>query len=154
MIKKTLYFGNPAYLSLKNSQLVIKLPEVEKNDTLPESFKAESVRTIPEKYRALVNDIAQNIEMNLISYVNLDTLEISPLDSQDSYRIMENFVNNLPDCKEKDRLCDAISGHKPFANFNRIIHDSDYREEWFEFRTKSIEKYVIDNYLDNIINIK
>ena len=47
MIKRTLYFGNPAYLSLKNSQLVIKLPEVEKNDTLPESFKTESVRTIP-----------------------------------------------------------------------------------------------------------
>ncbi|MDR0872742.1 MAG: type II CRISPR-associated endonuclease Cas1 [Prevotellaceae bacterium] len=47
MIKKTLYFSNPSYLSLKNSQLVIKLPEVEKNDTLPESFKAKSIRTIP-----------------------------------------------------------------------------------------------------------
>ena len=47
MIKKTLYFGNPAYLSLKNSQLVIRLPEVEKNKTLPESFKAEAVKTIP-----------------------------------------------------------------------------------------------------------
>ncbi len=46
MIKKTLYFGNPAYLSLQNKQLVVKLPEVEKNDT-PDSFKAESVRTIP-----------------------------------------------------------------------------------------------------------
>jgi CRISPR-associated protein Cas1 len=30
MIKKTLCFSNPAYLSLKNGQLVIKLPEVEK----------------------------------------------------------------------------------------------------------------------------
>ena len=47
MIKKTLYFSNPTYLSLKNAQLVIKLPEVEKNNTLPETFKAESVRTIP-----------------------------------------------------------------------------------------------------------
>ena len=27
MIKRTLYFGNPAYLSLRNSQLVINLPE-------------------------------------------------------------------------------------------------------------------------------
>ena len=47
MIKKTLYFENPAYLSLKNKQLVMKLPEVEKNDSLPDSFKEESVRTIP-----------------------------------------------------------------------------------------------------------
>ena len=47
MIKKTLYFENSAYLSMKNKQLVIKLPEVENNDTLPESFKEKSVKTIP-----------------------------------------------------------------------------------------------------------
>ena len=47
MIKKTLYFGNPAYLSLRNKQLVIQLPEVVKNDTLPETFKEDAVKTIP-----------------------------------------------------------------------------------------------------------
>lgn len=47
MIKKTLYFGNPAYLSLKNAQMVIKLPDVENNDTLPDSFKAKNVITKP-----------------------------------------------------------------------------------------------------------
>ena len=46
MIKKTLYFGNPAYLSLCNKQLVIRLPEVEKTN-LPEAIKQESTRTIP-----------------------------------------------------------------------------------------------------------
>ena len=47
MIKKTLYFGNPVYLSLRNSQLVLRLPEIEKNDTVSDSFKKESERTIP-----------------------------------------------------------------------------------------------------------
>ena len=47
MIKKTLYFGNPAYLSLQNNQLVIKLPEVERNASLPEGFKSQSVITRP-----------------------------------------------------------------------------------------------------------
>ena len=47
MIKRTLYFGNPAYLSVRLAQLEIRLPEVEKNDTLPESFKASTVRRIP-----------------------------------------------------------------------------------------------------------
>lgn len=47
MIKKTLYFGNPAYLSLKNAQMVIKLPEVENNDTLPDSFKIRNTITKP-----------------------------------------------------------------------------------------------------------
>ncbi len=47
MIKRTLCFTNPAYLSLKNNQLVIKLPEVETNSSLPEDFKSEATKTIP-----------------------------------------------------------------------------------------------------------
>lgn len=47
MIKKTLYFGNPVYLSLKNAQLVIKLPEVVKISALPEGFKQMSEVTKP-----------------------------------------------------------------------------------------------------------
>ena len=34
MIKRTLYFGNPAYLSMRNSQLVINLPEANGMDNL------------------------------------------------------------------------------------------------------------------------
>lgn len=47
MVKRTLCFSNPTYLSLKNGQLVIRLPEVEKNDTLTATFKQEAERTIP-----------------------------------------------------------------------------------------------------------
>ena len=47
MIKKTLYFGNPAYLSLRNAQLVIKLPEVENSASLPERMKLQSEVTKP-----------------------------------------------------------------------------------------------------------
>ena len=47
MIKKTLYFGNPAYLALRNDQLVIKLPEIGKNDSLPDTFRQQSQVTKP-----------------------------------------------------------------------------------------------------------
>lgn len=47
MIKKTLYFGNPAYLSLRMGQIVIKLPEVERNPDLPERMKQEAEVTKP-----------------------------------------------------------------------------------------------------------
>ncbi|MEG1685757.1 MAG: type II CRISPR-associated endonuclease Cas1 [Bacteroides sp.] len=47
MIKKTLYFGSPVYLSLRNAQLVIKLPEVVNNDSLPDTFKKQSEVTKP-----------------------------------------------------------------------------------------------------------
>jgi CRISPR-associated protein Cas1 len=46
MIKNTLYFGNPAYLSLRNGQLVIKLPEVEKSN-MTESMKRNAEQTRP-----------------------------------------------------------------------------------------------------------
>ncbi len=47
MIKRTLFFGNPAYLHLENKQLVVKLPEIEKNKDLPPAFKKESIAKIP-----------------------------------------------------------------------------------------------------------
>lgn len=47
MIKKTLYFGHSAYLSLRNKQLVIKLPEVEKYMDVGENLKSTLAKTIP-----------------------------------------------------------------------------------------------------------
>ncbi len=47
MIKRTLYFGNPAYLNVRLAQLEIRLPEVEKNPTLSEDFKSSAVKRIP-----------------------------------------------------------------------------------------------------------
>lgn len=44
MIKKTLYFGNPAYLSIRNRQLVISRPE---SFDLPDENGNFEVRTIP-----------------------------------------------------------------------------------------------------------
>lgn len=41
MIKRTLYFGNPAYLSLAHSQMVLRLPEVEANDTVCDIWGTE-----------------------------------------------------------------------------------------------------------------
>ncbi len=47
MIKKTLYFGNPAYLSLRDGQMVVKLPEVENSKGVTPDFKKAVERTIP-----------------------------------------------------------------------------------------------------------
>ena len=47
MIKRTLYFGNPAYLSTKLAQLEIRLPEVVNNDTLSETFKENAIKKVP-----------------------------------------------------------------------------------------------------------
>jgi CRISPR-associated protein Cas1 len=60
MIKRTLYFGNPMYLSTSNEQLVLKSPEIEKNDSLPEDYKKLSVKEIPiEDIGVLILDHAR-----------------------------------------------------------------------------------------------
>ena len=70
MIKKTLCFNNPAYLSLRDNQLVIKLPEVEKADNLTVDFKKSTEVTRPIEdigvlvlSHAFMYDIAQAWKM-------------------------------------------------------------------------------------------
>jgi len=46
MIKRTLYFGNPTYLSLSQNQMVVRLPEVEKNEELPQHIKSDAKRSM------------------------------------------------------------------------------------------------------------
>lgn len=45
MVKRTLYFGNPAYLSLKLGQLVINLPV--SKEGIADSAKAVPTKMIP-----------------------------------------------------------------------------------------------------------
>lgn len=47
MIKRTLYFGNSAYLSVRLGQLEIRLPEVVNNSTLPDNFKESVIKRVP-----------------------------------------------------------------------------------------------------------
>lgn len=47
MIKKTLFFGNPIYLSLRNAQLVLRKPGSQKDDISPENLSKDFERTIP-----------------------------------------------------------------------------------------------------------
>lgn len=71
-----------------------------------------------------------------------NVLTIEPLESFESFKIMEGFVFQLQDSKEKGYLEDILNRKKPFANFNHFIHNSKYREDWFSYRTKAYENHV------------
>ena len=83
MIKRTLYFGNPAYLSLENGQLLIKLPEVEKNKDLPEIIKRSAKTSIPiEDIGVVVLDHQQiTITQALIAALLENNVAFIPCDS-------------------------------------------------------------------------
>jgi len=170
--------------SIKNDKKSLeKLLEFMEEEFVPEKpsvhFLPDCKLQIDEKYRPIIKEIAEYLEMRHIVFVNPETLEIDnipkdynpmitdidfdydkvenwieiePLESHESYKIMESFVEYLPDGFEKDKLSDAIGGQKPFMKFNHLIHNSKEKENWFKHRTYCLEKYVIDNYLDKIIN--
>ncbi len=47
MIKRTLYFGNPAYLNVRMAQLEIRQPEIERNSSIKTTIKDSMVKRIP-----------------------------------------------------------------------------------------------------------
>jgi hypothetical protein len=68
---------------------------------------------------------------------------IEPLESHESFRIMEDFAASLPDSAIKSRLFDALSRNKPFRHFKDIVHsDPALRDRWFQFRDEAHEQYL------------
>ena len=68
---------------------------------------------------------------------------------------MEEFTDNLPnDEKLRSKLINALQNRKPFANFGRIIDNSDLREAWFEFKREYLDNLVAEDLLMELENIK
>ena len=65
-----------------------------------------------------------------------------PLESQESFRIMSDFTDSLKDDKLQHRLVNTLNNRKPFANFKFIVENSEYRQDWFDFRQQYLERYV------------
>lgn len=135
---------------------------------------------LPEKYNAVVKEIAGSIDAGQVCFLNTNTLQIDeipfhlysdrtmyemetgftlkdfkpkytrwkkyitiePLASQESFEIMEKFANQLDNSRLKNQLVYALNNRKPFANFKRIIDNSDIRQDWFDFKDKQLRNYV------------
>ncbi len=72
-------------------------------------------------------------------------ITVEPPESRESFRIMEQFVGQVDDKKLQDKLSNALGNRHPFANFRRLIDNSDYREKWFAFKQSRLEEYVWEN---------
>mgnify|MGYP005873291875 CR=1 FL=1 len=68
---------------------------------------------------------------------------IEPLDSRTGYRIMEDFVTNLPDGPAKELLERALSWKKPFSNFkSALLEFPELKEPWFKHHDARLEEIV------------
>ncbi|MEA1887374.1 MAG: UPF0158 family protein [Bacteroidota bacterium] len=71
-----------------------------------------------------------------------DYAVITKMESREAYRVMEDFVDEIDDERMQENLYKILSRKSPFANFKDEIETSDYREQWFDFRTRKYEEYV------------
>jgi len=69
-------------------------------------------------------------------------ITIEPLETNESFRIMEKYAEQVDNSRLRAQLVNAIYNPKPFANFKRIIDNSDFRQDWFDFKDMQLQDYV------------
>ena len=79
----------------------------------------------------------EDLELKHINWEHVLTFE--PLQSSESFRIMEDFAGQINNAKVQNTLTDILNRRKPFAHFNQYIHNSKYRKEWFAFKNAAYE---------------
>jgi ribosomal protein L11 methylase PrmA len=71
-----------------------------------------------------------------------DFIKFEVLESFESFKIMELFVEQLSDENLKSELENVLTNKKPFENFKYKIDHSEFRQSWFDFKQKELEKRV------------
>ena len=63
-------------------------------------------------------------------------------DSSEAYKFMEDFVEEIIPEAEQKMYWKALQWKSPFSNFNNLIHNSEYLDDWYEFKKKKLMEYV------------
>jgi hypothetical protein len=101
--------------------------------------------TIPDSAFELGNDSTEfwnesikEVENNFDNYV-----VIEKMNSNESFRLMQNFTETIEDELFRDKLDNALSRPKPFKNFKLEIDNSEpYRQRWFDFKKRQTIKWI------------
>lgn len=81
-------------------------------------------------------------DMDKVENNGNDYFAIRAMKSFEAYQVMEDFAETIEDPIYKGRFFERLSLRKPFANFNHLVHNSPYREDWFAFKTQSFRTFV------------
>ena len=69
-------------------------------------------------------------------------LRIEPMESWESFRIMEDFVETVTDGIVQNKLWSALSQRHPFSAFKRMLDYTGQRENWFAFKDERMQQMV------------
>jgi hypothetical protein len=72
-----------------------------------------------------------------------DYIRINPMDSTESFEVMESFTEQVSDKSLQARLYGALGRDRPFRRFKDVIdREGDYRTSWFAYKNKKYNEWV------------
>ena len=69
-------------------------------------------------------------------------------DSSEAFTFMQDFVEEIIPEPDKKSYRKALQGEGPFSNFNNLIHDSEYLDDWRDFKKKKLVEYVREELME------
>ncbi|MBG0782209.1 MAG: hypothetical protein H0S84_08070 [Bacteroidales bacterium] len=110
----------------------------------PETMEMEEIpKQLIDDPQAYEMSTGINPEEEELKHETWDTCYVfEPLDSGESFKIMEHFVHRMEDEILQEELFYVLAHRKPFANFKALIDNSDYGERWFSFKMNWLKDYV------------
>ncbi|WP_375581423.1 UPF0158 family protein [Marivirga tractuosa] len=94
---------------------------------------SEEFYSVPEPW----HDILDKIQADRNNYIRFEKM-----DSNQAFRVMENFAWSLTDIDFRDQILARLSKRKPFQHFKFLIDSSEYRQDWFDFKKKAYIEWV------------
>ncbi|NHE57313.1 hypothetical protein [Cyclobacterium plantarum] len=82
-------------------------------------------------------DLMEKIEADWTNYDRFEKME-----SREAYQVMEKFAFSLDDAVFREEILQELSKRKPFQHFKMLIDDSEYRQDWFDFKKKAYIEFV------------
>lgn len=96
-----------------------------------------------EEFKEIIQADLEKVNKQKADFVKFEVLE-----SFDTFKIMERFVEQITDQQFKLELEDILQKKKPFQNLKYLIDNSDYRQKWFDFKQRELER-IVENQLNH-----
>jgi len=85
-------------------------------------------------------DTIDKVENNYKEYIAFEGIE-----SHESFRLMETFINNIADEKTSVYFTESIRRKKPFQQFKFCLQEyADLQQQWYQFKNEQLIKWVDD----------
>ena len=110
--------------------------------------ETQEILTYPVAENGFTDEEFDYIEQEVMEVINTDPgsyIRFDPLNSDESFEMMELFVETLKNAQLKAaRLLDALASRKPFRNFRNAIQSEEIEDDWDAYKDAYLQMLVRD----------